>query len=97
MSKPKDAILLPIACDLTSTAIADAIDRMDIDITCGAHLFAVKINKINITYSHEVVTEFNRRFDNLVMRADIWEESTDRDEWMLTHIESGKAVYSTGA
>jgi len=95
--KQYDSLELGTDADLTECSLVDAVGMMGIDIASGAHIFTIHVNLESLANAHRVVTQFNRVYDNIVARTTCSEGSTDRDEWLVVHLESGKSVYSCGA
>lgn len=91
------AVKSVIPVDLVEASLEDAITYLGIDISKNAHLFTVKVGPAYPIHQQKILIELSRIFSNVLFRLDVWEESELRDEWLLTHIESGKSYYSPGA
>lgn len=100
MAKPNNALQMAINCDFTEAAMDDAISTMNIHTFIGAHLFTLTMSENKAEYqrlgNHRVVNKLNKEFDNMCMQMTL-DDDYKVDEWCLTHVESGKCVWSPGA
>ena len=95
--KPNDALSLSVLCYLTQTAIEDSLNLLEFEPLKRGYLFEIRVTKgWHDLESNMIAIWLIKLFDNVAVNV-VYDESFERDEWMITDIQSGRCVHSYGA
>ena len=95
--KPDNALVLPVPCDMFEVSVEDALCLIGFNPLSMGYLLELRHGgEFNSFQANKIAAGLIKTFDNTAINV-AYDASYDRDEWLITDIQSGRCVHSYGA